>query len=96
MNHIEEFNDFIRSEVNLNPNRLRELQRRVRAVDEFLSRNLKSYEKCENQGSHALGTIIRPVNDGEYDSDILPLPDKRPRQTSQGLRRLRLHLPQAE
>ena len=83
MNHIEEFNDFIRSEVNLNPNRLRELQRRVRAVDEFLSRNLKSYEKCENQGSHALGTIIRPVNDGEYDSDILLYltndPDKHPR-----------------
>ena len=38
----------------------------------FLSRNLGSYRSIESQGSHALGTIIKPVNENqEYDADRL-------------------------
>ena len=71
MNHIESFDRFLSEEVNLNPARLRELNRRTTAVAEFLSRNLRGYRSNERQGSYALGTIIRPVNDGTYDADIL-------------------------
>ena len=71
MKHIESFDRFLAEEVNLNPARLRELDRRTRAVAEFLSRNLRGYRSNERQGSYALGTIIRPVNDGTYDADIL-------------------------
>ena len=71
MRHTESFDRFLAEEVNLNPARLRELDRRTRAVAEFLSRNLRGYRSNERQGSYALGTIIRPVNDGTYDADIL-------------------------
>ena len=71
MKHIEVFNRFLIEEVNLNPVRRRELDRRTRAVTTFLSRSLDGYQSNERQGSYALGTIIRPVNDGEYDVDIL-------------------------
>ena len=40
-------------------------------MTEFLSRNLHGYRSNERQGSYAQGTIIRPVDDGEYDADIL-------------------------
>jgi len=69
--HIEVFNRFLAEEVNLNPARRRELDRRTRAVTTFLSRSLDGYQSNERQGSYALDTIIRPVNDGEYDADIL-------------------------
>ena len=84
MKHVEIFDRFLAEEVNLNPARLRELDRRTRAVTEFLSRNLQGYRSNERQGSHALGTIIRPVNDGTYDADILLFMDhvrgKRPQE----------------
>ncbi len=71
MKHIEVFNRFLVDRVNLNPVRRRELDRRTRAVTTFLSRSLDGYQSNERQGSYALDTIIRPVNDGEYDADIL-------------------------
>ena len=71
MKYVEVFNRFLVDEVNLNPVRRRELDRRTRAVTTFLSRSLDGYRSNERQGSYALGTIIRPVNDGEYDADIL-------------------------
>ena len=71
MKHSESFDRFLSEEVNLNPARLRDLDRRTRAVTEFLSRNLHGYRSNERQGSYAMGTIIRPVNDGTYDADIL-------------------------
>ena len=71
MQHVESFDRFLAEEVNLNPARRRRLNRSLAAVTEFLSRNLDGYRSHERQGSYAQGTIIRPVNDGEYDADVL-------------------------
>ncbi len=71
MRHIESFDRFLAEEVSLNPARRRRLNRSATAVTEFLSRNLHGYRSNERQGSYAQGTIIRPVDDGEYDADIL-------------------------
>ena len=71
MKHIEEFNRFVSDEVDVNPSRRRDLNRHTTAVTTFLSQNLDGYQSNERQGSYALDTINRPVNDGEYDVDIL-------------------------
>ena len=72
MKHIEFFNEFLNDEVNLNPTLLRRLDGHVKAVTEFLSKNLDSYRRVERQGSYALRTIIKPVKEGqEYDADLL-------------------------
>ena len=72
MKHVDFFNDFLNEEVNLNPSRLKILDDHVKAVTEFLSKNLDSYQRVERQGSYALRTIIKPVREGqEYDADIL-------------------------
>ena len=71
LKHAEEFDNFIRSEVNLDRNRYVLLQERVRLVSEFLSRDSDSFEKRENQGSYALGTVIKPTEGRDYDSDVL-------------------------
>lgn len=72
MKHIEFFNNFLNDEVNLNPSRLERLNDSVKAISEFLSRNLDSYIKVERQGSYALRTIIKPVRENRgYDADIL-------------------------
>ena len=72
MKHIQFFTDFLSDEVNLNPSRLDRLNTSVKAVTEFLSNNLDGYRRDEGQGSHALGTIIKPVGDHqEYDADRL-------------------------
>ena len=71
MKHVQYFEDFLDNEVNLNETRLKRLNDSVSAVSEFLSKNLDSYEKTERQGSYALRTIIKPVNNHEYDADIL-------------------------
>ena len=69
--NVEQFREFLRDEVNLNPNRLKILNDRVRAVDGFLKENLTGYQKMERQGSFALDTLIKPVDDNdEYDADI--------------------------
>ena len=67
----QDFKDFLRDEVNLNQSRLDVLHDRVRAVNSYLKDNLTSYQKMEPQGSFALGTLIKPVDDDdEYDADI--------------------------
>ncbi len=72
MNHPQFFNKFFDDEVDLNPSRLRKLNDSVKAISEFLSRNLDSYIKIERQGSYALRTIIKPVRENQgYDADIL-------------------------
>ncbi len=80
----KEFQDFLRDEVNINPSRLDRLHTSVRAVSGYLKDNMKGYQKSEPQGSLALQTIIRPVDDNdEYDADIQvvmnPNPDWQPR-----------------
>lgn len=65
------FQDFLRGEVNLNQGRLDRLNTSVRAVGSYLKDHLHGYQKMERQGSYALGTLIKPVDDNdEYDADI--------------------------
>ena len=63
--------EFLRDEVNLNQSRLDRLETSVGAVNGHLKGNLSGYQKMERQGSYALGTLIKPVDDNdEYDADI--------------------------
>lgn len=72
MKNVNKFNSFLKAEVNINRERLNLLNRRAPAVTEFLSKALSpSFVKVERQGSYALRTIIQPVNNGEYDADLL-------------------------
>ena len=67
----QEFAKFLRDEVNLNQSRLDRLETSVGAVNDYLKGNLTGYQKMERQGSYALGTLIKPVDDNdEYDADI--------------------------
>ncbi len=67
----QDFQDFLRDEVNLNKTRLDRLNRSVRAVSSHLEDHLTGYQKTERQGSYALDTLIKPVADNdEYDADI--------------------------
>ena len=67
----QEFAAFLRDEVNLNQSRLDRLETSVGAVNDYLKGNLTGYQKMERQGSYALGTLIKPVDDNdEYDADI--------------------------
>lgn len=67
----QEFDDFLRDEVNLNPRRMERLETAVGGVSGYLKDNLHGYQTMEKQGSYALGTLIRPVDDNdEYDADI--------------------------
>ena len=66
-----DFQEFLRDEVNLNQSRLDRLQTSVGAVGSYLREHLTGYQKIEPQGSYALGTLIKPVDDNdEYDADI--------------------------
>ena len=63
--------EFLRDEVNLNQSRLDRLETSVSAINDYLKGNLTGYQKMERQGSYALGTLIKPVDDNdEYDADI--------------------------
>ena len=73
---IQDFENFMTDRVNLNPGRLERLQTSARAVSEHLSRDLPGFQKTERQGSFALKTIIRPVNDREFDVDLLAFMDE--------------------
>ena len=67
----QDFKEFLRDEVNLNQSRLDRLNTSVRAVNSYLKEHLTGYQKMERQGSYALGTLIKPVDDNdEYDADI--------------------------
>ena len=67
----QQFQEFLRDEVNLNEGRLRRLETAVGAVTAYLRDHLTGYQKMEPQGSYALRTLIKPVDDNdEYDADI--------------------------
>ena len=67
----EQLADLLRDEVNLNQSRLDRLHTSAEAIDALLKDHLPGYQKMERQGSYALGTIIKPVDDNdEYDADI--------------------------
>ena len=65
------FSDFLSDHVNLNDSRLDRLKSGVRGVNGHLKEHMTGYQKMERQGSYALGTLIKPVDDNdEYDADI--------------------------
>ena len=67
----QEFAQFLKDEVNINQSRLDRLETSVGAVNDYLKGNLTGYQRMDKQGSYALGTIIKPVDDNdEYDADI--------------------------
>ena len=72
--------EFLRDEVNLNKNRLDRLETAVGGVNGYLKDNLNGYQKMERQGSYALDTLIKPVDDNdEYDADIQIVMDLHPK-----------------
>ena len=74
------FIEFLRDEVNLSQNRLDRLGTSVGAVDDYLKDSLAGYQKMEWQGSYALGTLIKPVDDNnEYDVDIQIMMNQNPK-----------------
>ena len=67
----KEFTQFLTDEVDLNKSRLDRLETAVGGVNGYLKDNLTGYQTMERQGSYALGTLIKPVDDNdEYDADI--------------------------
>ena len=85
MKHDQFFGEFLANHVNLNQTRLDRLGEHVSAVSDYLANNLTGYRRVERQGSYALGTIIKPVRDGqEYDADLLLLVAFQPGQGAAG------------
>jgi Second Messenger Oligonucleotide or Dinucleotide Synthetase domain/Adenylyl/Guanylyl and SMODS C-terminal sensor domain len=70
---IEHFNEFLAETVNLNQDRIDTLEDRVETIQEFLLNS--EYEppirSFSAQGSWAHKTIIRPVDDKEFDADLV-------------------------
>ena len=76
MKNNDEFQQFQRDHVVLNSTRREALNTHMQALDSFLSNNLPGFRKTERQGSHALGTIIRPTaDDVKADADMLVIVD---------------------
>ena len=72
--------EFLKDEVNLNQGRLDRLETVVGTLNNYLKDNLSGYRKMEKQGSYALGTLIKPVDDNdEYDADIQIVMDPHPK-----------------
>ena len=67
----QEFAQFLKDEVDLNKSRLDRLETAVGGVNGYLKDNLPGYQTMDRQGSYALDTLIKPVDDNdEYDADI--------------------------
>ena len=68
---VDAFSEFLRNDINLQRSRLDRLETSVGAVNDHLRDNLPGYRMMDKQGSCALGTLIKPVDDNdEYDADI--------------------------
>lgn len=71
------FADFLNDTVNLNATRIATLDDRSAAIKKFVRQadwgaTVRGFEE---QGSWAHGTIIKPVDQGEFDADLLVLVD---------------------
>lgn len=73
MKLIEHFDAFLEETVNLNQTRIDDLEDHVEAIQEFLlaSEYEAPIRSFSAQGSWAHKTIIRPVDDKEFDADLV-------------------------
>ncbi len=75
MKFVDDFESFLRSEVNLNQSRLGTLQERVSAVESFIDDEVTFgpiFLDLIPAGSWAHRTIIKPVSDNDgFDADVL-------------------------
>jgi hypothetical protein len=73
MKHVDLFNDFLTDTVNLNPSRVTVLETSVEAIKNAVRRS--NWEPhlhgWMEQGSWAHKTIIKPVDQGEFDADLI-------------------------
>jgi hypothetical protein len=73
MKHVDLFNDFLRDSVNLNETRVTALENSIESIKQAV-RDSNWQPKIQSwmpQGSWAHKTIIRPVDQGEFDADLL-------------------------
>jgi hypothetical protein len=73
MKLIDHFTSFLHDTVNLNATRLTQLETSVGAIKDFIRASDWSpkMHTFEEQGSWAHKTIIKPVDGGEFDADLL-------------------------
>lgn len=74
---VEQFRSFLKDTVNLNQDRISRLEANVEALQRFVRSadwgpDIRGFEE---QGSWAHGTIIKPVDGGEFDADLLIMVD---------------------
>lgn len=73
MRMIEQFTDFLEDTVNLNQTRIDRLEGHVYAIENFLNGSTyhATIERFSPQGSWAHKTIIKPIERGEFDADLV-------------------------
>jgi hypothetical protein len=74
---INQFDGFLRDEVNLNQTRIDNLEAKVEAITRFVSGSSwrAPIREFSHQGSWAHGTIIKPAGSKGFDADLLVLVD---------------------
>jgi hypothetical protein len=73
MKHLDLFNDFLKDTVNLNDTRIRELETSTEAIKNAVRASAwkPRLHGWMEQGSWAHKTIIKPVDQGEFDADLI-------------------------
>lgn len=77
MKHVKLFDDFLRDTVNLNTTRIDSLENSVEAIKNFIAASdwTPNIREWMAQGSWAHKTIIKPVDAGEFDADLIVFVD---------------------
>lgn len=75
MKHVDLFKDFLKDTVNLNDTRIRELEKSTEAIKNAIRASAwePHVHGWMEQGSWAHKTIIKPVDQGEFDADLIVL-----------------------
>ena len=73
MKHVDLFNDFLKDTVNLNDTRIKELETNTEAIKNAVRASAwePHLHGWMEQGSWAHKTIIKPVDQGEFDADLI-------------------------
>lgn len=73
MKHVDLFNDFLKDTVNLNDTRIKELETSTEAIKNAVRASAwePHLHGWMEQGSWAHKTIIKPVDQGEFDADLI-------------------------